>query len=311
MTILIDIGLPEWKTDDEARRELLRQDPDLDVRTYHSMGDPKDIQTLATVRLRRELISLLPNLKLIQKLGAGVDTMLKTPSLPEHVRIARLRFDQPAREMAEYCLSYVLREQRNHIAHAVNQQRKKWELLPPTISSETEVGILGLGHVGRTIAWLMQAVGFKTSGWSRTRKNLDGIACLADDSGFDTLLENSDYVIAVLPSTPLTRGLMNHSTFSKMKDSATFINIGRGDLVVEADLISHLNDGQLAHAVLDVQSSEPLPEASPLWLHPNVTITPHNSAWSLGDGFDIVAKNHKRLLAGDPLLHEIDRDLGY
>lgn len=311
MAILIDIATPEWKTDEDAKSDLLRLDPNLDVRTYDSMGDSTEIQTLATVKLRTDLLDLLPNLKLIQKLGAGVDTMLANPSLPDHVRIARLRFEQPAREMAEYCLSYVLREQRNHAVHSDNQQQRRWQLLEPKNSAETTIGVLGLGQVGHTVAQLMNTVGFKTMGWSRTQKKLDGIKCVSGPSGLTTLLSDSDYVIAVLPSTPRTRKLMNLSTFSQMKKGATFINIGRGDLVEEADLISSLDADQLNHAVLDVMSTEPLPATSQLWLHPKVTITPHNSAWSLGDGLKIVAENHKRLFEGLPLRNEINRDIGY
>ena len=89
------------------------------------------------------------------------------------------------------------------------------------------------------------------------------------------------------------------------------INAGRGDLVVEHDLVVNLNQGHLGGAVLDVVSSEPLPEDSPLWSHPKITVTPHVSGWHLGDALKDVAENYRRLTDGLPILHEVDRIKGY
>ena len=96
-----------------------------------------------------------------------------------------------------------------------------------------------------------------------------------------------------------------------MKHGSQLLNAGRGDLIDEATLIEALDKGTPGHAVLDVTSVEPLPQDSPLWAHPGVTITPHVSGWHLGDALSDVAENFRRLSVGAPLLHEVDRAQGY
>jgi glyoxylate/hydroxypyruvate reductase len=96
-----------------------------------------------------------------------------------------------------------------------------------------------------------------------------------------------------------------------MKPGSTLINAGRGDLIDQPALIGALNTGPLAHAVLDVLTTEPLPRQNPLWRHPAISITPHVSGWHLGDALKDVAENCRRLSAGHPLLHEVDRCRGY
>ena len=96
-----------------------------------------------------------------------------------------------------------------------------------------------------------------------------------------------------------------------MKPGAWLVNVGRGDLIVEADLVAALASGPLAGAVLDVFREEPLPAAHPFWGHPKIAITPHVSGWHLTGGLEDVAENYRRLQDGRPLLHEVDRDAGY
>jgi glyoxylate/hydroxypyruvate reductase A len=96
-----------------------------------------------------------------------------------------------------------------------------------------------------------------------------------------------------------------------MKPGAWLINVGRGDLIVEADLLAALDGGRLAGAVLDVFRDEPLPRDHSFWSHPKITITPHVSGWRLTGGLEDVAENYRRLRDGRPLLHEIDRGAGY
>ncbi len=96
-----------------------------------------------------------------------------------------------------------------------------------------------------------------------------------------------------------------------MKPRAVLINVGRGDLIVEDALIEALDGGALGGAVLDVVRQEPLPPDHALWRHPRITITPHVSGWHLDGGFEDVAENYRRLTEGRPLLHEVDRTLGY
>ena len=115
----------------------------------------------------------------------------------------------------------------------------------------------------------------------------------------------------MLPSTPETLKLFNRELFQRFNPQSMLINVGRGDLVDEVDLLQALDAGWLAGAVLDVMSVEPLPADSPLWLHPAVQLTPHVSGYHLGDAILDIAENYRRLQNGDPLLNPIDRERGY
>jgi glyoxylate/hydroxypyruvate reductase A len=118
-------------------------------------------------------------------------------------------------------------------------------------------------------------------------------------------------VISVLPATDDTRGLFNRDLFRRFNPRSVLINVGRGDLVDEADLMQALDAGLLAGAVLDVMSIEPLPADHPLWLHPKIQLTPHISGYHLGDATRDIAENYRRLRSGEPLLHLVDLGRGY
>lgn len=311
MALLIEVGHDGWMTEDEIAAKIRAHDPGLDIRTPREPGDPAAIIMLAVAALHGGRAATLPNLQLVQKLGAGVETIVADPGLPAHVRIARLKPEAPARGIAEWFLTYILAAQRNLRAHDAAQARAEWRPLEPRETPETTVGVLGLGHIGGRTAELMRGLGFRVLGWSRTAKTLPGIDCRHGDAALPGLLAQCDHVCAILPSTPATSGLFGAGLLAAMKPGATLLNAGRGDLIEEPALRAALDAGRPGAAVLDVTAPEPLPPDSPLWRHRAVTITPHVSGWHLGDAFADIAENHRRLAAGAPLLHEIDRIRGY
>ncbi|MEX0327634.1 MAG: 2-hydroxyacid dehydrogenase [Ruegeria sp.] len=311
MALLIETGLTGWISDLEIAQEIRKRIPDADVRTPDTIGEASDITMLALVGLQADHPSRLPNLKLVQKLGAGVETIVGNPNLPDHVRITRLKPDAPAQGIAEWFLAYILRQQRHIGFYEDAQKRAEWSPKAPGSTPDTVVGVLGLGHIGARTANMLRAVGFQVMGWSRSPKSLDGVNCVHGDDALPGLLSQCDHVCAILPSTPQTVGLFGERVLSMMKPGSQLLNAGRGDLIDEVALISALDRGVPGHAVLDVTSQEPLPASSPLWTHPSVTITPHVSGWHLGDALSDVAENFQRLSSGAPLLHEVDRARGY
>lgn len=311
MALLVNIGHDGWYRDRELAAELRNLSPGADIRTLEEPGDLAEITMLAVSGLADDLPPQLPNLALVQKLGAGVETIVAHPALAPHVQVTRLKPLEPAREIAQYCLAYVLQGQRNILAHAANQARASWESLEPKQNHKTRVGVLGMGHIGGETAALMRDLGFEVHGWSRSAKDMEGVTCHHGAESLEPMLGICDYICAILPSTGETRGLINAQTLAAMKPGATFINAGRGDLVDEAALIADLDRGHLGHAVLDVFCTEPLPEQDPLWAHPQVTITPHISGWHLGEALQDVVENFRRLGAGEDLLHAVDRQRGY
>ena len=126
------------------------------------------------------------------------------------------------------------------------------------------------------------------------------------------MLAQSDYVVAVLPDTRATTGLLDAAAFRAMKPAAVLVNAGRGNLIDEAALAAALAAGELAGAVLDVFRTEPLPAGSPLWAAPNLVITAHVAGFSPPTEVSaIFAANYRRYTAGQPLEHVIDFDRGY
>lgn len=311
MALLVNIGHQGWYTDTDLANQLRRLMPSADIRTLADAGDLTEVTVLAVSKLEPDLPARLPNLQLVQKLGAGVETIVAHPAIAPDVRVARLKPMEPAREIAQYCLAYVLHGQRNMAAHEASQSRCAWEPRAPKQNHKTRVGVLGLGHIGGQTAQLMQDLGFEVHGWSRSPKQIDGVTCHHGVAALEPMLGLCDYVCSILPSTLETRALINEARLAAMKPGATFINAGRGDLVDETALIAALDRGTPAHAVLDVLCTEPLPAKNPLWKHPGVIVTPHVSGWHLGDALKDVMENYRRLRGGEALLHEVDRLRGY
>ncbi|MEM9356779.1 MAG: glyoxylate/hydroxypyruvate reductase A [Pseudomonadota bacterium] len=310
MTLLLDIRQPEWLREEDLHNTLAPHLPGVEL-LCGIQEKRDDVVMAAVVDLYPDVIGLAPNLQLVQKLGAGVDGILHGTGLPEHIRVTRLVTDLPAMEIAEYCLAHVLQFQRNLHTHRSDQSTSHWNPLPPRLTSETTVCVLGLGVIGGLTASKFANLGYQVVGWSKSAKSLDGVDCRHGESMLGDVLEIADYLVCILPSTPETRDFINHERLTQMKPNAVLINAGRGDLVVDGDLTSALDNGAITHAVLDVFRQEPLPPEHPFWSHSGITVTPHVSGWHQGDALLDVAANYKRLIAGEPLLHEVDRRAGY
>ncbi len=311
MALLIDLKSPEWLPDEDLRLELLQLYPQAEIRVAADRGPLDEIEMLAVSGYLPGEALQYPNLKLIQKTGAGVNNILDDKSLPASIQLARLQTTTSADQMAEYALAFVLQEQRHLRLYQQQQTRSQWISYPPRLTAETTVAILGLGRVGLVVAQRFLANGFRVNGWSRNAKQLDSVECFHGNDGLAGAIQHADYVVSILPSTEETKGLFNQAMLSQFMPSAFFINLGRGDQVNEGELIGALDQDLLAGAVLDVMSVEPLPGNSELWLHPKVQLTPHISGYHLGDAIVDIVENYRRLRNHQPLLNLVDRALGY
>ena len=311
MALLIDLKMPDWMKDEDLRAELLRHSPGQDIRIGTDPGNLVDIEMLTVSTYLPGEALKYPNLKLIQKTGAGVNNILDDHQLPDAIRVTRLQTNTSGTEMAEYALAYVLQEQRHLRQYHQHQARSEWVAYPPRKAGDTTVAVLGLGRIGVLVAQRFVANGFQVVGWSRSQKELADVGCFTGHPGLAQVLGMADYVVSVLPSTPETLHIFNHALLRQFKPNALLINVGRGDLVNEAELMQALDEGLLAGAILDVMSIEPLPSDNPLWLHPAVQLTPHVSGYHLGDAVLDIGENYRRLQSGEPLLHPVDRRRGY
>lgn len=311
MALLLDIRDPDWLREQELKVFLQPLLPGVEIFCGVAAAKLADVIMLAANRLYPGVAASLPNLRLLQKLGAGVDGMADAAELAAAVRVTRMRADEAAMEIAEYCMTYVLQARRNVTFHQRNQVAKKWHQRGPLNARETTVGVLGLGHIGGFTASSFARLGYRVIGWSRSEKSIAAVDCRFGDAALPALLRQCDFVVCILPSTRLTRNLFDKNLFAAIKPGAMIINAGRGDLIVDNDLLQALDSGNVGAAVLDVFDIEPLPAAHRYWRHPKVTITPHVSGWHVDSGLDDIAENYRRLIAEQPLINEINRSDGY
>ncbi|MCC6305577.1 MAG: glyoxylate/hydroxypyruvate reductase A, partial [Rhodobacteraceae bacterium] len=237
---------------------------------------------------------------------------LHDASLPADVPVARLLDPALARLVGDYVLLHALALHRGLYRLLARQAERRWVYEPPRLTSQARVAVLGLGEIGSRCLAQLEAAGFRVTGWClRPKPHLAGKA-VSGPEALPDLLAGADIVAALLPSTPTTRNLFARPLFAAMKRGAGLINAGRGDLVVDEDLLWALDEGILAHAVLDVARTEPLPEAHPFWRHPGVTLTPHCAGATSPDvALDTVAGNIRAALRGAPVGGLIDRQRGY
>lgn len=187
---------------------------------------------------------------------------------------------------------------------------------PVTELQDLTMGILGYGGVGREVARRARALGMRVLATRRTAGTKDAHAevIVGDRVGVQRVLREADIVVIAVPSTAETRGLIGANELARMKRSAVLINVARGNIVVERDLVDALQRGSIRGAGLDVFEHEPLSPDSPLWRLPNVLVLPHISAtttrfWEREA--ELIVDNFGRYLRGLPLRNRVDKTRGY
>jgi len=310
VTLIFYSASDRW---DEWANHLRREVPEIPLRHWEEAGDDADV-TYALVwnPPPGELKRRFPNLEYIFSLGAGVDALLDDPDLPTGVPVVRMVEEALVFGMTEYVALHTLRLHRCQRALEVQQREKNWYQIATPLSPERRVGLMGLGVLGSDAARALTALRFDVASWTRTPKEMPGVTGFHGADGLDAFLARTEILVALMPLTDATRGILNASLFAKLPQGAGLINAGRGGLQVETDIIAALDSGQLSEAVLDVFTTEPLPADNPLWTHPKVTITPHNAALTgAATGAREVAANLKRVLAGEPPHNIVNPSAGY
>jgi glyoxylate/hydroxypyruvate reductase A len=259
-----------------------------------------------------ELFTRVRPAKAIFNLGAGVDALLAVPTLPPGVPVIRLEDAGMATQMVEYVALAVLRAYREADAYAAQQREGRWQPRRRIAKSGFGVGILGFGVLGQSVAAALAPFGFPLRAWSLSRKAFAGVESFAGRAELQPFLAASRVLVCLLPSTPDTQGLLGGATLAALPRGAHLVNVARGDIVVDDDLVAALDRGQLESATLDVFRDEPLPLAHPFWHHPRITLTPHVSAVTLvEDSIAQVVGKIRRLERGEPVTGIVDRARGY
>jgi len=286
--------------------------PEHEIRYWPDIGDRADIEYALVWHPDPGLLASLPNLQLIFGLGAGVDHLLRDPALPRQVPVVRLVDPYMTDAMSEYVVLQVLRLHRQDFDYMAQQHAGQWIEREQKNAAERPVGILGFGTLGQYAGQRLKALGFPVAGWSRGARDIAGFDTFAGAAGLDALIARSEILVCLLPLTPATAGILNAATFARMPRGAGVVNAGRGDHLVEADLIPALDSGQLCGAVLDVCHTEPLPPDHPFWTHPRIIVTPHVAAETHPPtAAPIICDTIRRCAAGLPLANRLDLSRGY
>lgn len=265
---------------------------------------------------KTELLKKAENLKWLHLPSAGVDRYAdKEIYHNQNIKLTNSSGVYGA-PIAEHVFSMIMAHNRNLIDYAYDKQQKKWERKNEIKDFfNSTVGILGLGDIGSTIAKRAKCWGAEVLALKRTMVEFpDYVDKIYLNEDLDKLLKQSDYVIISLPGTPETEGIIGRKELSLMKDSAFIVNIGRGSLIKQDELIKALKNNQIGGAGLDVTDPEPLPQDSEIWELDNVILTPHTSGFSPTNDkrrFEIFKDNLKRYLNNEELFNKVDFKLKY
>jgi phosphoglycerate dehydrogenase-like enzyme len=254
-------------------------------------------------------------LRWIQSSAAGMDHCL-VPSVVESDIAVTSASGVLADQVAEHTVALMTAWCRSLPTFFRAQQKKEFVRRPTRDLTRSTLGIVGFGGVGRRLARVLR--GFEVRTIATDMYPMDkpaDIETLWPAERLDDLLSQVDIVVLCVPLNDTTRGMIDAAALKKMKPGGLLVNVARGPLVVEADLVAALQSGHLAGAVMDVTEPEPLPAESPLWEMPQVIITPHvggQAAWRIDKMTDLFCRNLRRWREGRPLINYLtDKRLGF
>jgi len=255
----------------------------------------------------------LNKLKAIFSIAAGVDHILRHPTLPSGVPIVRLLDAGMGEKMAEYVLYGVLHSHRRFDVYRHAQSQSKWmHELSTRHAKDINVGILGLGTLGQCVAKRLVSNGYRVLGWSREAKTVSNVQSFAGATELDEMLSQLHVLVCLLPLTSETQHILNKNLFAKSPSGLFLINLARGAHLVDEDLLDALHTGQISGALLDVTEPEPPADEHPFWQHPDIILTPHIAGPTQEqESIEQIANNIKRVRAGEPLAGLVDQQRGY
>jgi glyoxylate/hydroxypyruvate reductase len=285
--------------------------PDLPFRIWPDFGDPGRVRYLAAWLPPDDLERRFPNLELLFSVGAGID-QFDLGALPPDLPVVRMTEPGITAGMVEYVTMAVLGLHRDLPAYLDGQRRREWRPLRVQPAAKRRVGVLGLGRLARAVLDRLAAFGFPLAGWSRSRREIPGVACHAGPDELPAMLERSDILVCLLPLTDATRGILGAGLFSRLPQGAALVHVGRGPQLDHDALLAALDGGRLSAVWLDVTEPEPLPADHRLWSHPKVVLTPHIASMTQPEtAVDLVLDAIRRHRAGEPLPGLVDRARGY
>ena len=286
--------------------------PDTRIEVYPDVKDKSLVDFVICWKPKKNVLNDFPNVKVIQSVGASIDHITNSQTLNKNQQVTRIVDENLSNDMWEFLLTVVLSQLKNGGKYHKNQESKVWEQLGYGTIPNTTIAIMGLGSIGGYVAHKFVQLGFKVKGWSNSKKQIPNVESFTGNQGLDACLNHSDFLINLLPLTENTKDILNKKTFEKLPQHAFFINVGRGESLVESDLIECIDSSNLSGALLDVFRTEPLPADHPFWNHPKIELTPHvASLTNVNSAADLIIENYRRYQNNEALLHSVSIEKGY
>ncbi|WP_103069402.1 2-hydroxyacid dehydrogenase [Aquimarina sediminis] len=286
--------------------------PNDDIQIYPEVKDCSTVEFALCWKPDTDILLQFPNLKVIQSVGASIEHITRTQEIKDDIVISRIVDNNLSNDLWEYLLGSVLSLLKNDLIYVQQKQSRLWRQKKYLTIKDITISILGLGKIGAYVAEKFGLLGFKVKGWSLSTKNINGVKSYHGMQEFDDFLQDTDILINILPLTESTENILNAKTLRKTNIGASLINVGRGEHLVEENLLEVLKEGHLSSAILDVFRKEPLPKKHPFWEHPKIKITPHvASLTNIESATSQIAENYKRFRTGSELLHIVSLKKGY
>lgn len=289
-------------------RAIVAPDPD------HLERYIEDADALLAFRFPVEVFDRAKKLRWFQCTGAGVDSVFPIRDRVGHITVTNARGIH-GDVIADFVMAGVTMLHWDFRRFLREQAERKWNPRYVAPLADRTLGVVGLGSIGATIALRAKSAGMTVVGSKRdVSVPVEGVDRLFGSDALHDLLPLCDFVVLAVPATPDTVGLIGAAEIACMRPQAFLVNIARGNVVVETELVKALQTAAIAGAILDVFEREPLPQESPLWDMPNVIATPHvaGSPSNYTERvFSIFAENIERFLKGQALKNVVDLRRGY